>query len=186
MNHSLWIMVYDSWPMSNMSHSLWTKSSARSLTQREVERPCRKFHWNLLYQSLLKLYLFPSQFYQWFSIFSVNFAVIALWEVLKLSEIKQFSYSLCRISFVFKMFQIQNVLVWKINKEHSFKKDEVVSTADGATEWNEGTWREPFNIKFIIQRLIMTGQSTIQAELLILGISTESSSRKNHFLELKW
>ena len=84
------------------------------------------------------------------------------------------------------MFQIQNVLVWKINKEHSFKKDEVVSTADGATEWNEGTWREPFNIKFIIQRLIMTGQSTIQAELLILGISTESSCSKVSFLELKW
>ena len=84
------------------------------------------------------------------------------------------------------MFQIQNVLVWKINKEHSFKKDEVVSTADGATEWNEGTWREPFNIKFIIQRLIMTGQSTIQAELLILGIFTESSSPKKIFLELKW
>ena len=79
------------------------------------------------------------------------------------------------------MFQIQNVLVWKINKEHSFKKDEVVSTADGATEWNEGTWREPFNIKFIIQRLIMTGQSTIQAELLIFGIATESSSPKKSF-----
>ena len=83
------------------------------------------------------------------------------------------------------MFQIQNVLVWKINKEHSFKKDEVVSTADGATEWNEGTWREPFNIKFIIQRLIMTGQSTIQAELFILGQSTESSCSKVSFLELK-
>ena len=83
------------------------------------------------------------------------------------------------------MFQIQNVLVWKINKEHSFKKDEVVSTADGATEWNEGTWREPFNIKFIIQRLIMTGQSTIQAKLLILGIFTESSCSKVSFLELK-
>ena len=55
----------------------------------------------------------------------------------------------------------------------------MVSTAEGATEWNEGTWREPFNIKFIIQWLITTSQSTFQIKLLILSKFTESSSPKN-------